>query len=151
MAVRHLSAKEAGPLLAALERQDAVPRGSRGRKAKRPSEKSKAEEMLWLHLRTLGQQHLWSRQVRFHPVRMWRFDFGRKDIKLAVEVQGIHRFGPDGKPTKHPGYHRSAEGIEIGCEKGAEALCLGWRVLHVTTGQVKSGQALEWIERLTRA
>ena len=118
-------------------------------KGKKPSQKSEAEEKLWLHLRVLGQQRLWRRQVRFHPVRRWTFDFARPDIKLAVEVQGIHRFGADGKQTKHPGYHRSAEGIENDCEKAAKAMLLGWKVLKVTTGQVKSGQAFAWIEHLT--
>ena len=111
--------------------------------AAKPSPKSQGEDALWLHLRALGQQHLWKRQVRFHVKRLWRFDAARPDIKLAVEVEGIVWSGEGGR-------HQRGAGMEGDMEKYAEALCLGWRVLRVSPNQIKSGQAIEWIERLTR-
>ena len=110
--------------------------------AKKPSAKSQGEETLWLHLRALGQQRLWKRQMRFHPTRQWRFDVARPDLKLAVEIEGV-TFGAS------PGRHQRGAGMRADCEKYAEAMLLGWRVLRVVPDQVKSGQAIGWIERLT--
>lgn len=78
-------------------------------------------------------------EYQFIPRRKWRFDFAWPDQKLAVEIEG---------GTWASGRHNRGEGFARDCEKYAEALCLGWRVLRVTTGQVESGQALAWIERL---
>ena len=108
--------------------------------------KSAAEEMLALQLRALGLPFV--REHRFHPTRRWRFDFANLGRYIAIEVEGIHRFDKTGKPTKHPGRHRSAEGIEADCEKYAEAILLGWRVLRVTPGMVRSGRAVGYVEKL---
>ncbi len=87
---------------------------------------------------------------RFHPKRKWRFDlafdFQRREAdggftnpQLAVEVDGGGFVN---------GRHGRGTGIEKDCEKYAEAMMLGWRVLRVTPAQVKSGQALVWITSL---
>lgn len=99
------------------------------------------EDMLWLHLRALGQQDRWIRQHPFHPSRAWRFDFARPDMMLAVEIEGVIR----GKP----GRHQRVDGATADAEKYAEAMCLGWRVLRVMPSQVRTGQARDWIEQLT--
>ncbi len=128
------------------------PKSSAAEKAKKPTPKSRGEEMLWLHLRALGQQRLWKRQMRFHPTRQWRFDFARPDLKIAVEVDGLRApwlYKSEKGKKHHPGDHRSVEGVTKGCERAAEAMILGWRILRVTPAQVKSGQAIAWIERLT--
>lgn len=78
---------------------------------------------------------------RFHPSRKWRFDLAWPDKSLAVEVDGA---------VYTAGRHTRGAGVEKDAEKFAEAMLLGWRVLRVTTGQVKSGQALNWIERLLK-
>ena len=82
------------------------------------------------------------RQVRFHPTREWRLDFGWLELKLAVEIEGLV---PGGK-----GRHQTIGGMTEDLVKYAEALCLGWRVLRVSQAQVKSGQALEWAERAAK-
>ena len=113
------------------------------KKGPKKSAKSEAEDKLWFHLRAIGQQSLWKRQVKFHPTRQWRFDMARPDIKLAVEVEGI-TFGEDA------GRHQRGPGMRADCEKYAEAMCLGWRVLRVVPDHVKSGQAIGWIEQICR-
>ena len=79
------------------------------------------------------------REFKFHPSRKWKFDFAWTDINLAVEIEGGVWSG---------GRHSTGVGFTLDCEKYAEALCLGWRVLRVTGGQVKSMQALMWTKRL---
>lgn len=81
------------------------------------------------------------REKVFHPTRKWRFDFvvGPMGGRIAVEVEG---------GTHSKSRHTTGIGYEGDCEKYAEALCLGWRVLRVTGAQVKSGQALSWVMRL---
>jgi very-short-patch-repair endonuclease len=79
------------------------------------------------------------REYRFAPPRRWRADFAWPDQLLIVEVEG---------GTWTGGRHSTGSGTEADCEKYNTALCQGWRVLRVTTGQVKSGQALEWVQRL---
>jgi len=78
-------------------------------------------------------------ELVFHPSRRWRFDLAWPEQKFAVEVQGgVHTHG---RHTRGHGYTKD-------CEKLAEAVCLGWRVIYVTSEQVKSGQALRWIENI---
>jgi very-short-patch-repair endonuclease len=80
-------------------------------------------------------------EFRFHATRRWRFDWAWPDKSIAVEVDGATWTG---------GRHTRGAGVDKDCEKMAEALIAGWRVLRVSTGQVRSGQALQWIERLLR-
>lgn len=86
----------------------------------------------------MANQHGWEREHRFHPTRRWRFDLAHPAIGLAVEVEG---------GVWIRGRHSRGSGMTADCEKYAEALILGWDVLRVTTDQVRSGQALSWIER----
>lgn len=78
-------------------------------------------------------------EYQFHDTRKWRFDLAWPSEKLAVEVDGGGFVN---------GRHSRGTGIEKDCEKYAEAMLLGWRVLRVTPRQVKTGQALKWIEQL---
>lgn len=79
----------------------------------------------------------------FHGRRRWRFDLAwpHPNDLLAVEVEGGGFIA---------GRHSRGLGIERDCEKYAEALMLGWRVLRVTPNQIKSGQAIVWIEKLLK-
>lgn len=84
------------------------------------------------------------REWTFHPKRKWRFDLAfcnRNGVKLAVEVDGGVWIN---------GRHSRGAGVEKDCEKYAEAMCLGWRVLRVTPKHIRSGEAVNWIERLLR-
>lgn len=77
-------------------------------------------------------------QVRFHPIRRWRFDLAWEEpIKLAVELQGV-------------GTHSSVKGLTIDSEKACEAAVLGWTVLPVLYKHVRDGRALNWIEAVYR-
>jgi very-short-patch-repair endonuclease len=78
------------------------------------------------------------RELRFHPVRRWRFDLAFPDALVAVEVDGGSWVG---------GRHTSGVGFEGDCVKVSEAAALGWRVLRVTPRHVTSGEALGWVER----
>lgn len=82
-------------------------------------------------------------ELKFHPDRKWKFDFAWPERKLAMEVEGI----TGGKG----GRHQRRDGYRGDCEKYAEALCLGWRVLRVTPAQLKSGEAWNWLDKLLGA
>jgi very-short-patch-repair endonuclease len=77
-------------------------------------------------------------ELRFHPVRKWRFDFAWPDLMLALEVNG---------GTWIRGRHNRASSIWRDYEKINEAQILGWTVLQFTTDQVKDGSALETLIR----
>jgi hypothetical protein len=84
-----------------------------------------------------------SREVCFHPTRRWRFDlaFGAH-LRLAIEVDGgLHIAGA----------HNRGAYMEETMRKEAEAMALGWRVLHVSPRHVKSGEAVRWIEAALKA
>lgn len=80
-------------------------------------------------------------EFRFHPTRKWRFDFAWPDRSIAVEVDGAIFVS---------GRHTRGIGVEKDNEKFAEALLAGWKVLRVSTNQVRDGRALAWVERLLR-
>ncbi len=78
------------------------------------------------------------REYRFHEKRRWRCDFIWLDEKLIVEVEG-------GIWSK--GRHTRGLGFQNDCEKYNEAALNGYKVLRVTSQQIKNGQAMEWIKR----
>lgn len=80
-------------------------------------------------------------EFRFHPKRKFRFDLAWPDRKLAVEQEG---------GVYSHGRHVRGKGFTADCVKYAEALCLGWRVLRVTTGMVNDGTALGYVERMLK-
>ena len=106
------------------------------------AESSRLEESLWLWLKYV-QPDQWQREFRFHPTRKWRFDFAHHDCKLAIEVDGLLWSGKGGR-------HQRGKGYEKDCEKMAEAMVLGWRVLRVTGSMIRSGEVYTYIEKLTK-
>jgi very-short-patch-repair endonuclease len=80
------------------------------------------------------------REHEFHPTRAFRFDLAWPEIKLGVEIDGGIWMPRSG--------HTSGKGYTADREKDAEALCLGWTVLRVTTDQVKNGSAIKWLLRI---
>ena len=78
-------------------------------------------------------------EYKFHSTRKWRFDFAYPDLKLAVEIEG---------GTWSGGRHTRGAGFENDCIKYGEALLLGWTVYRCTGGMVKSGLAIETLEKL---
>lgn len=99
---------------------------------------------------TLSAQIKWvrlpqpRREYKFCSKRKWRADFAWPEYKVIVEVEG----GAETYDPKKIGRHNRPKGFRDDCEKYNEATILGWRVLRVTAKQVKSGEALQWIEKL---
>lgn len=96
------------------------------------------------------------RDYRFHPKRKWALDFAwthevmaerqsymeRDDAPIAIEIEG---------GSWVAGRHVQGQGFEEDCEKYAEALIAGWRVLRVTGDMVLDGRAIALTRRLFRA
>lgn len=78
---------------------------------------------------------------RFHPTRKWRFDFAFPDLKVAVEYEGLVFRGAGGR-------HQRAAGLIEDSIKYAEAACLGWVVLRVTTKT--KGRLADWLIRVVK-
>lgn len=77
-------------------------------------------------------------EVRFHPIRKWRFDAAWMDKKIALELHGavyVH------------GHHTRGKGFEDDREKMNEAQLMGWKVLEYSTGQVKQGMPILDLKR----
>lgn len=73
---------------------------------------------------------------RFHPSRMWRFDYALPSLKIAIEI--------DGGVWKY-GRHNRAAGYLGDLEKFNNAAALGWVVLKFTPDEKMSVKALELI------
>lgn len=81
-----------------------------------------------------GAHIAYLREFKFLPGRRFRFDFMILGASAAVEIDGaVHRI--KGRFTGDR-------------EKGNLALLRGWRVLHVSPAQVKSGEALSLLRLL---
>jgi very-short-patch-repair endonuclease len=77
-------------------------------------------------------------EVKFHPTRRWRFDFVFREAKLAVEIEGGSWVN---------GGHNRGLHFEGDCEKYAEAVLAGWRVMRFTGAMVLDGRATSYVER----
>lgn len=69
-------------------------------------------------------------ELKFHPVRKWRFDAAIPQIMLGIEVDGAVWRG---------GRHTRGSGFVKDQEKFREAAILGWKVMRFQTGDVVSG------------
>lgn len=83
------------------------------------------EEFAWQMDRS-GLSYL--REFRFLADRRFRFDFAMLPQMIAVEVDGA--------------VHRIRSRFDGDREKGNLALLAGWRVMHFSPAQVRSGEAL---------
>lgn len=114
------------------------------RKRPLPKPLSVGEEALAQHLQAYGIE--FEREHRFHPPRLWRFDFClRRPIPrragLAVEVEG-------GVFTN--GRHTRGKSFEDDLRKYNQAALDGWCVLRFSTGMVLSGEAIDQIVSAVR-
>ncbi len=75
---------------------------------------------------------------RFHSARRWRWDLAWIAELLAVEVDGGIHSG--GRHTRGKGWEGDVRKIEAG-------RALGWQVIRVSPGMVRSGEALQFVER----
>ena len=81
-----------------------------------------------------------TREYKFHSNRRWRFDFAWVDLNIGVDVEGgiwLPRSG-----------HNTGVGISRDVEKGNALTLLGWKLIRVTGKMIKSGEALNIIEKL---
>ena len=101
--------------------------------------KSKWEE-LFTSMLTIAAIKDYKTEVRFHPTRMWRFDFCWPDKKVAVEIDG-------GGWSPHGGRHARTSDYE----KRNEATYMGWKVYYYTPEMIKSGAALAQIINVLRS
>ena len=111
-------------------------------RSKRPKVKSEKipnefEAKLARELKTLKIE--FEQEFEFHPKRKWRADFHLVGKKILVEVEGA--IWSVGRHTRGKGY--------IGdMEKYNAATMMGFQVLRFSTDQVKSGHAIQQIEKM---
>lgn len=74
-------------------------------------------------------------EVRFHPIRRWRFDFANMNTKIAIEING---------GTWVKSGHSSGQGIARDYEKLNEANLLGWTVFQLAGSQLTE----EWLDKI---
>lgn len=78
-------------------------------------------------------------EFKFHPERKWKADFHLVGKKILVEVEGGIWSG--GRHTRGKGY--------IGdMQKYNAATMMGYQVIRFSTEQVKSGLAIQEIEKM---
>ena len=90
-----------------------------------------AHVLLEKHLRELGLEY--TKEVRFHPLRRWRWDFAITGAGVAIEIQGGFYRGVGG--------HNSISGMQRDMDKLNAGVMLGWRVLHFSSADVLRGRA----------
>ncbi len=92
---------------------------------------SDLEETLWRHIRAYELPMI--REVRFHPKRAWRFDFGDPIHKIAAECEG---------GVWNSGRHSRGAGMLADMDKYNEATRLGWQVYRFGRLHIMSGKAV---------
>lgn len=100
---------------------------------------SHLEDTLALQLRAAGIKY--EREFKAVSGRKYCWDFAIHEHRLLIEVQGgIYKKGG----------HSTGKGITRDCEKANLALLNGWQQITVVKEQIKSGQALKWIQQAIR-
>lgn len=121
----------------------AVKRKPRVKKAPVPREESELEVLLAWQMRALQipepeKQLMFAKEIK----RRWLFDFSWTALMLAVEVQGGQH--------RSKGAHNTSAAMNRDCEKECASTLLGWTLVHVTGDQVRSGEAVTWIEKIIK-
>lgn len=81
------------------------------------------------------------KEYRFHPTRLWRFDYAFPALKIAIECDG-------GVFTN--GRHVRPQGYINDMEKFNNAAMLGWLVLKFTPEQMLTQSAVEQVRETIR-
>jgi len=71
-------------------------------------------------------------EYRFHPTRMWRFDYCWPEWKIALEING--GIWSRGRHVRGVGFMRDMEKLNVG-------QIMGWLVLQFPPQKFKSGEA----------
>lgn len=108
------------------------------------SDKEKWEKMLSLQMKSLGlpapKPHF-----KFHSKRKWSVDFAWPDFKIIVEIEG--GIWSRWKSGQYSGTgHSHPLGILRDMEKYNAAGFLGYRVFRFAGDEVKSGEAVTFIQ-----
>ena len=74
------------------------------------------------------------KEIKFHPVRKWRFDYAVPEHKIALEVEGGVWTG---------GRHTSPKGFLGDIEKYNTATLMGWRVFRTTPDDLYKKKTLD--------
>ena len=111
-------------------------------RSKRPKVKGEKvpnefEAKLARELKTLKIE--FEQEFEFHPKRKWRADFHLVGKKILVEVEGAIWSG---------GRHARGKRYIGDMEKYNAATMMGFQVLRFSTDQVKSGHAIQQIEKM---
>ena len=111
-------------------------------RSKRPKVKGEKvpnefEAKLARELKTLKIE--FEQEFEFHPKRKWRADFHLVGKKILVEVEGAIWSG---------GRHTRGKGYLGDMEKYNAATMMGFQVIRFSTDQVKSGLAIQQIEKM---
>lgn len=69
-------------------------------------------------------------ELKFHPKRLWRFDYAWPDQKIAVEIEG---------GIWNKGAHVRGKHFLSDMEKYNAAAKLGWRIFRFTPEQFNKG------------
>lgn len=118
-------------------------------KATRPKGRSKRPKVKGEKVQSEGEVKLatalkalkidFEQEFKFHPERKWKADFHLVGKKILVEVEG--GIWSSGRHTRGKGY--------IGdMEKYNAATMMGYQVIRFSTEQVKSGLAIQQIEKM---
>jgi very-short-patch-repair endonuclease len=78
------------------------------------------------------------RELRFHPIRQWRFDLAWPEQRVAAECDG---------GIYSAGRHVRGAAVEGDAEKVSVAAAMGWRVLRLTRKMIDDGRAVDLIGR----
>ena len=107
------------------------------RKRRSTKIESVGESELIIQLKALKIE--FEREFKFHPKRKWRADFHLVEKMILVEVEGGIWSG---------GRHTRGKGYLGDMEKYNAATVMGYRVIRFSTEQVKSGLAIQQIEKM---
>ena len=107
------------------------------RKRRGAKAESVGESELVIQLKALKIE--FEQEFKFHPKRKWRADFHLVEKMILVEVEGGIWSG---------GRHTRGKGYLGDMEKYNAATVMGYRVIRFSTEQVKSGLAIQQIEKM---
>ena len=78
------------------------------------------------------------REHKFHHIRRWRFDLAFLKERLAIEIEGA---------VWIMGRHTRGSGFVKDMEKYNEATFLDWKLLRFTPNDVRTGNALKFLNK----
>ncbi len=85
--------------------------------------------------------HEFQKELKFHPVRRWRFDFAHTESKTAIEIEG---------GAFAAGRHTRGTGFIGDMAKYNSAAELGWCVLRYTPQQMNDSGTYEQIKNVIK-